>query len=68
MTTFKKHPEFDLLLDFIFDILYIIEGLYSGQFKEFEEVLSKYDNPEEYIKELIKFRNKYQNIIHYYSD
>ena len=45
MTTFKKHPEFDLLLDFIFDILYIIEGLYSGQFKEFEEVLSKYDNP-----------------------
>ena len=61
ITLFKKHPEFNLLLDFIFDTLEIVDSAHASVHRKFEKnVLSKYDNPEEYLKELIKFTNEYR--------
>lgn len=55
MYCYKKHPEFNLLEKFLFDLYYKIDGhlVFTKQFVQ--EVYSKRDDPEEYFKALIKF-------------
>ena len=58
-TLFIKHPEFNIICDIIFAVLYNIDKnrvVSLNQFKK--EVLSKRDNPFEYYKALIKFAQR----------
>ena len=53
---YKKHPEFNLLSQFIFDLLGALNTSHPKKLEAFKNnVLSKRNNSIEYYKSLIKF-------------
>jgi hypothetical protein len=53
---YKKHPEFNLITKGIFIVLDKLSTSHPKRLEIFkEEVLSKRDNPKEYLKALINF-------------
>lgn len=53
---YKKHPEFNLITNVIFNVLDKLNTSHPKRIEIFkEEVLSKRNNPKEYLKALISF-------------
>ena len=53
---YKKHPEFNLITNILFDVVEKLSTSHPKRIEIFkEEVLSKRKNSKEYLKALIKF-------------